>query len=180
MTILGRVKISKRILQALSLMTMFSVRVVGRASLLLVRVRMRSMQERGVDFDGRDVLPGDERQLSNAQDCSTGDGKPCSARSAGTVDDTDEGRRDSPGQAASRHGESVDLAEDLGRGRGVFEQDEGGRVDYNADEALQDEDGILEFGKETYLNEDLIWIEDGDNDTWLLQRSSLNILVAPS
>jgi len=99
-------------------------------------MRVCAVQERGVDFDGRDVFSGDERQLNDAENCGSGDSEPGGARTTCTVDSADEGWRDGSRQTATRHGESVDLAEDLGRWGGVFEQDECGRVDDDADEAL--------------------------------------------
>ena len=105
--LVGRLKALQR---AISI-AVLSANVV-LAGLLLMRVR--AVQERGVDFDGRDVFSGDERQLDDAENCGTGNGKPGSAGSTCTVDDADEGRRDGSGQTAARHGESVDLAENLG------------------------------------------------------------------
>lgn len=120
--------------------SLLSSRRISRASVLLVR--MCAVQEWGVDFDRCDVFPRDEGQLGNAQDGGTGDGEPGSTGATGTVDDADKRRRDSPCEAASRHGKSVDSAEDLGRRCCLFEENEGSRVDDDADEALRDEGDV--------------------------------------
>ena len=90
---------------------MFGVRRVDRAGLLLMRVR--AVQERGVDLDGGDVFSGNERQLNDTENCGSGDSEPSSARSTCTVNDADEGRRDGSCETAAGHGESIDFAEDL-------------------------------------------------------------------
>lgn len=76
-------------------------------------MRVRAVQERGVDFDRRDMLSGDERQLNDAENCGSGDSEPGGARTTCTVDSADEGWRDGSCQTAAGHGESVDLAQNL-------------------------------------------------------------------
>jgi hypothetical protein len=121
--------------------TVFRSRGVRSIDLL---VRVRPVQESVVDLNRSDVFPRDKRQLSNTDDRSASNSKPSSARAARAVDDSDQRRGDGAGEAAAGHGEAVDLAEHLGRRGGVFEQDEGGRVYYDPDEALHDQRDVDE------------------------------------
>jgi hypothetical protein len=116
----------------------------GRIRSINLLVRVRPVQESVVDLDRSDVFPGDKRQLGDTDDRGAGDGEPSSARAARAVDDSDQRRGDGAGQTAAGHGEAVDLAQHLGRRGGVFEQDEGGRVDYDPDEALHDKRDVDE------------------------------------
>ena len=90
------------------------------------------------------MLSRDEGQLDDAEDSSTGNRKPSGSRAAVAVDDTNQRRRDSSCQAAAGHGETVDLSKDLWRRSGVFEEDESGRVDDDANETLKDERDVDE------------------------------------
>jgi hypothetical protein len=56
--------------------TVFRGRRIRSIDLL---VRVRPVQESVVDFDGSDVFPGDERQLGDSHDRSTGNRKPSGA-----------------------------------------------------------------------------------------------------
>ena len=126
-----------------SLMTMTVLRSRRIRSVYLL-VRVRPVQEGIVDFDGSDVFSRNERQLGDTNNRSTGDSEPSSARTTRAVDDSDQRRGDGAGQTAAGHGEAVDLAEDLGRRSSVFEQDEGGRVYYDPDEALHNQGDVDE------------------------------------
>ncbi|KAI3481809.1 hypothetical protein L1887_55579 [Cichorium endivia] len=124
-------------------MAVLDSRILRRSPQLL---RRRPVQERVLHFHGANVLPRNERQLQDADHRGARDGEPGGAGPAVAVHDTDQRWRDGPRQTAAGHGEAVDFAEDLGRGRGVFEQDECRGVDDDADEALHDERDVNERG----------------------------------